>query len=140
MGTLKLLDCTLRDGGYVNDWNFGQPAMEDMVRKLEQTKVEILELGFIKDEPYNEDRTVFNDIGQVKKLIPHKVAGIEYAVMAEVVNPLPLPMRTGRRSSGLSSGSGCSRKVLNIARGLWKRATSSVCSPLASASIPMTSL
>ena len=90
MGTLKLLDCTLRDGGYVNDWNFGQPAMEDMVRKLEQTKVEILELGFIKDEPYNEDRTVFNDIGQVKKLIPHKVAGIEYAVMAEVVNPLPL--------------------------------------------------
>ena len=23
MGEIKLLDCTLRDGGYVNDWNFG---------------------------------------------------------------------------------------------------------------------
>ena len=23
MGELKLLDCTLRDGGYVNDWEFG---------------------------------------------------------------------------------------------------------------------
>ncbi|WP_298065691.1 aldolase catalytic domain-containing protein [uncultured Mailhella sp.] len=90
MGTLKLLDCTLRDGGYVNDWNFGQSAIEDMVRKLEQTHVEILELGFIKDEPYNEDRTVFNDIEQVKKIIPQKASGIEYAVMAEVVNPLPL--------------------------------------------------
>ena len=23
MGELKLLDCTLRDGGYLNDWKFG---------------------------------------------------------------------------------------------------------------------
>ena len=24
MGEVKLLDCTLRDGGYVNDWEFGR--------------------------------------------------------------------------------------------------------------------
>lgn len=90
MGNLRLLDCTLRDGGYINDWHFGRAAIEDMIRKLEATGVDILELGFIKDEPYDEDRTVFNSMEQVKKLIPRKVPGLLYTVMAEVVNPLPL--------------------------------------------------
>ena len=27
MGEIKLLDCTLRDGGYVNDWKFGHNNM-----------------------------------------------------------------------------------------------------------------
>ena len=87
---VSLLDCTLRDGGYVNDWKFGQEAIKDMIRTLESTGVDILELGFIKDEPYNEDRTVFNNMEQVKELIGQKKAGVKYAVMAEVVNPLPL--------------------------------------------------
>ncbi len=87
---LTLLDCTLRDGGYVNDWRFGKDAIVDMTRKLESTGVEILELGFIKDEPYDKDRTVFNSMEQVKKLTPNKVLGVQYAVRAEVVNPLPL--------------------------------------------------
>ena len=29
MGNIYLLDCTLRDGGYVNDWRFG----EDTIRQ-----------------------------------------------------------------------------------------------------------
>ena len=24
MDNIKVLDCTLRDGGYINDWNFGK--------------------------------------------------------------------------------------------------------------------
>lgn len=90
MRTIKLIDCTLRDGGYVNNWEFGKDAIFDITRKLEQTNIEILELGFIKDESYDENRTVFNNMEQVKKLIGEKKPGIEYAVMAEVVNPLSL--------------------------------------------------
>lgn len=90
MQTIKLLDCTLRDGGYINNWEFGKDAIYDMTRRLEQTNIEILELGFIKDEPYDENRTVFNNIDQVKKLIGEKKPGIQYAVMSEATNPLPL--------------------------------------------------
>lgn len=88
----KLLDCTLRDGGYVNDWKFGQQSIQGMLELLERTGTEIIELGFLKDEPYQEDRTVFRSMEQVKKLIGKKKSGRQYAVMAEVVNPLPLSL------------------------------------------------
>ncbi len=92
MNKIKLLDCTLRDGGYINDWRFGKDAIQDMTKKLADTGVDILELGFLKDEPYQPDRTVFNSMEQVKKLIGKKKPGVNYAVMCEVVNPLPLEM------------------------------------------------
>ena len=66
MGKINLLDCTLRDGGYINNWRFGEEAIPDMIEKLEQTKVDVLEIGFLKNEPYQKDRTVFNSMEQVK--------------------------------------------------------------------------
>lgn len=92
MEKINLLDCTLRDGGYINDWRFGKEAIADMTEKLADTHVEVLEIGFLKDEPYQKDRTVFNSMEQVKKLIAPKKPGVQYAVMCEVVNPLPLDM------------------------------------------------
>lgn len=86
------MDCTLRDGGYINNWEFGQEAIVDMVEKLQSTDVDILELGFIKNESYNKNRTVFNDMKQIANLIPNKKTNIEYAAMIEVVNPIPLEM------------------------------------------------
>lgn len=89
---IKLLDCTLRDGGYINNWDFGYEPIVDMIDKLEQTKIDILEIGFLKKEAYNNNRTVFNEMNQISALIPDKKAGIEYAAMIEVVNPIPLEM------------------------------------------------
>lgn len=34
MKQVKLLDCTLRDGGYVNDWNFGHDSMVSIFERL----------------------------------------------------------------------------------------------------------
>lgn len=90
MSKVHLLDCTLRDGGYINDWRFGKAAIDDMIMKLEKTDVDILELGFLKNEPYYVDRTVFNDAKQISKLISNKKENMLYAAMIEVVNPLPL--------------------------------------------------
>lgn len=94
---LKLLDCTLRDGGYINNWEFGYEPINDMIEELEKTNVDILELGFIKNEKYDKERTVFNQVDQITKFIPHKRESINYAVMIEVMNPIPiekLAMRT----------------------------------------------
>ena len=90
MGNIKLLDCTLRDGGYINDWNFGKAAIVDIKEELEKSNTEIIELGFIRDEDENEDRSIFTNIQEVKDLIGNKLTNREYAIMTEVSNPYPL--------------------------------------------------
>lgn len=90
MGNINLLDCTLRDGGYLNDWRFGEANINDIVHTLEKTKVEMLELGFIRNEPYNRDRVVFNCMQQAKDLVGKKKENIMYSVMGELLNPVPL--------------------------------------------------
>lgn len=89
---IKLLDCTLRDGGYINNWEFGYEAIKDMIARLEATNVDILELGFLKSELYDSNRTVFNSMEQIASFIPNKRKDIDYAAMIEVVNPIPLDM------------------------------------------------
>jgi len=89
---IRLLDCTLRDGGYINDWKFGEKAIQNTVLDLTETGVDIIELGFLKNEPANYERTVFNEKKQMDKLIPPHEARMHYAAMIEVVNPIPLQM------------------------------------------------
>lgn len=90
MSRVKLLDCTLRDGGYVNDWNFGENAIETSIKYFEESRVDILEIGFFKDEDYDEDRTVYNSVEQITDQISPKKDHLMYSAMIEVVNPLPL--------------------------------------------------
>lgn len=90
MNKIQLLDCTLRDGGYINDWRFGEKNIADMTEKLCSTNVNIFEIGFLKDESYDTNRTVFNDVDQIAPLISPKKRNVQYAAMIEVVNPLPL--------------------------------------------------
>ena len=100
---VKLLECTLRDGGYINNWEFGHEAIQDMIKRLETTNVDILELGFLKKELYATNRTVFNDINQITALIPNKKPEINYAAMIEVVNPLPLSMISERTEKSIDT-------------------------------------
>ena len=43
---LKILDCTLRDGGYYNNWDFSKELIEDYLEAMSAAKVEHVELGF----------------------------------------------------------------------------------------------
>ena len=49
MKQVKLLDCTLRDGGYVNDWEFGHDNIVTIFERLISAGVDILEVGFLDD-------------------------------------------------------------------------------------------
>lgn len=91
---LKLLDCTLRDGGYINDWRFGERQIREIANGLTDTNVDIIELGFLKNEPYQRDRAVFHEVSQLVPLIPRKRGGRLYAAMAEVMNPIPVEVLT----------------------------------------------
>jgi 4-hydroxy 2-oxovalerate aldolase len=47
----KLLDCTLRDGGYYNDWDFSETLVSKYLQAMGQAGVPVVELGFRFLEP-----------------------------------------------------------------------------------------
>jgi len=100
MKKIKLLDCTLRDGGYINDWDFGKESIIDITQKLENSNVDILEIGFLRPESYDENKALFNNIEQFKSIVKRKKPNIQYALMAEVSNPFPLDKLPERTPDG----------------------------------------
>ena len=47
---IRLLDCTLRDGGHLNNGRFGREVIQNVIRNLVETGVDIIEVGFLWDE------------------------------------------------------------------------------------------
>ena len=43
---IKILDCTLRDGGYYNNWNFKTKLVDKYLMTISDTKIEAVELGY----------------------------------------------------------------------------------------------
>lgn len=43
---MKILDCTLRDGGYYNDWDFGEALVADYLRAMAAARPDAVEIGF----------------------------------------------------------------------------------------------
>lgn len=80
---LKLLDCTLRDGGYVNDWNWGFQTARDIIQTLVKAKIDVVEVGFLRNvDGYNPDRSVCNYIEELNRLLPEKPGNTIFAGMA----------------------------------------------------------
>ena len=90
MGNVYLLDCTLRDGGYINDWNFGEDTIKGFGKKIAQTGIEIFEVGFIKGDSYDPNKTVFPDIQSISKMIQPKSSDMKYVGMLDMSAPIPL--------------------------------------------------
>ena len=46
MTKIKLLDCTIRDGGYVNDWKFTKTQVRECYKACSTSGVDYMEIGF----------------------------------------------------------------------------------------------
>lgn len=44
--SLKILDCTLRDGGYYNNWNFDLAIVQRYLKSMALCNIDIVEIGF----------------------------------------------------------------------------------------------
>lgn len=89
MGKINLLDCTLRDGGYINNWHFGEKAIKGIISRLTRTGIEMLEIGFIKGETYNSDYSIFPDTNCFENVITPKSDSVIYVGMLDIGNPVP---------------------------------------------------
>ena len=43
---LNLLDCTFRDGGYYNNWNFSTSLANNYLKTISKTSIQYVEIGF----------------------------------------------------------------------------------------------
>lgn len=78
----KLLDCTLRDGGYINDWNFGFHTIKDIIKKLVSSQVDYVEVGFLRNCDYDRDKVLFNNCAEIAPILPDKRDNTMFTAMA----------------------------------------------------------
>lgn len=71
MNKIQILDCTLRDGGYCNQWNFGYDNICKITQKLSQAGIDVIECGFLTNKiVYNRDVTKYSTIEEFTGIIP----------------------------------------------------------------------
>lgn len=70
MKAINILDCTLRDGGFVNDWRFGFGSIKSIISRLDKSGIEIIEVGFLDDRrAIDHDRTILPDTASYAHLL-----------------------------------------------------------------------
>ena len=80
MSKIYLLDCTLRDGGYVNNWDFGLDNATTIMKELQIAQLDFIECGIIGNNPFG-DTTKFNSLMQSSIILPPKNESCKYTIM-----------------------------------------------------------
>lgn len=82
MNRIKTLDCTLRDGGYVNNWEFGENNIKSIINKLTASELEIVECGFLTNRVREDnDSSKFPTIESISGVLPKTNANTDYVCM-----------------------------------------------------------
>ncbi|HLR64334.1 MAG TPA: aldolase catalytic domain-containing protein [Pseudogracilibacillus sp.] len=72
----KIVDCTIRDGGLVNNWDFSEEFVKDLYENLNRAGVEYMEIGYKNSPELIESNGAgpwrFCDDQFLKKIIPEK--------------------------------------------------------------------
>ena len=83
MKRVNILDCTLRDGGYLVDAQFGNTAIKGIIRGLTESGIDVIECGFLKDEPHENGSTIFNNAAQIIPYLPEDRKQASYVCLAD---------------------------------------------------------
>ncbi|WP_343338763.1 4-hydroxy-2-oxovalerate aldolase [Terrisporobacter petrolearius] len=73
MKHIKLLDCTLRDGGYLVDTVFGDTVIKGIIKKLCMAKVDSIEVGFLKNVDHKKGSSTFSRVEEITQYLPNKI-------------------------------------------------------------------
>ncbi len=73
MSNIKVLDCTLRDGGYINNWNFEPVQTKEIITLLDKARIDYIEIGFFTDIKEYENKTLYNSFEIAEKFLPDNI-------------------------------------------------------------------
>lgn len=82
MNNIRVLDCTLRDGGRIIDCAFSDNEIKDISNRLSKTKVDIIEVGFLRDHrnvEYRGNSTFFTDVDQIVPFVDKSTSSLYVA-------------------------------------------------------------
>lgn len=80
---IQLLDCTLRDGAYIVDAQFGVPAMKGIIKKLRNANIDIIECGWLKNQEYKKGSTFYHTPADLEEYIDVKDPNVTYVAMID---------------------------------------------------------
>ena len=80
---IEVLDCTLRDGAYINKSDFGDSTIKGVIRNLQHAKIEIIECGWLKDDEHKSDSSYFHAPSDITPYIEKKDPAVTYVVMID---------------------------------------------------------
>ena len=80
---IELLDCTLRDGSYINDSYFGTPVIRGIIKKMQEARVDIIECGWLKDKQYEEGSAFYHVPSDLEQYFLNRSKEYTYVVMID---------------------------------------------------------
>lgn len=86
MKNIRVLDCTLRDGGRIIDCAFPDQEIKEIADKLANAKIDIIEVGFLRDWrkiDYQGNSTFFTDVDQIKPFVDKTKSGVMYVAFID---------------------------------------------------------
>jgi len=80
--SIKILDCTLRDGSHINNGMFGKESIKKIIIGLVQANIELIEIGFLEDGNYSDNQVFFSEFKQVELFLKNiKKNNSEFGLM-----------------------------------------------------------
>lgn len=83
---IRLLDCTLRDGGHIVQGKFGEDIIKRTIERLVDAGIDIIEVGFLWDSAYGTDTARYYSIEDVKRILPENYGNSKFSLMADFID------------------------------------------------------
>ena len=103
--SIQVLDCTLRDGGYINDWRFGRKTIISILEKLENANIDIIECGFLTRMVKEPECSLFRSVKEIEQVLPKQNRRCMYVAMIAIgekeLHPLELTPCDGNSITGI---------------------------------------
>lgn len=103
--SIRVLDCTLRDGGYINDWRFGRKTIMSILDKLDQAHIDIVECGFLTRMVQEKECSLFNSTAEIEEVLPNRKRNSMYVAMVAIgekeLHPSQLDPYDGKGIQGI---------------------------------------
>ena len=66
---VKILDCSLRDGGHLNKSRFGYETIKGFIEKLALAKTDIIEIGFLQAGEFDKDSAIYPTVKDAEEIL-----------------------------------------------------------------------
>ncbi|GFI45276.1 4-hydroxy-2-oxovalerate aldolase [Lachnospiraceae bacterium] len=89
MKQIYLLECTLRDGGYITDWKFSDKCIKDIIASLIEANLDLIEVGYLNRNAKEKNTTLFSSVEKISEFLPTDRKGKTILAMADVTQFYP---------------------------------------------------